>query len=333
MFDIRRGNHRGNANFGWLDSRHSFSFGQYFDPDHMGFGPLRVINEDHVAAGAGFDTHGHKNMEIVSYVLEGALEHKDSLGTGSVIRPGDVQRMSAGTGIRHSEFNHSKSDPVHFLQIWIMPEKTGIAPGYEQKNFDETEKRGKLRLVAFPDGKDGSVRLHQDAHIYSGLFDGDEQASIVLEKGRGAWVQIARGSAQVSSEKLGAGDGAAIQEMSEIEISNGQGAEILLFDLPLPYRIRLLNRSLAFPSAIRKRKSVMGWPDVIRRVLCQPIIIQMNMHIGQYTLLHLCALKPGKRFFQMCMGGVGLQLQAVANPDFSLINNLPAFRWNGFHIR
>src|SRR5215471_16332185 len=170
MITKRAAKERGQAKFGWLDSKHSFSFGHYYDPAHMGFGPLRVINEDRVTPGAGFDTHGHQDMEIISYVLEGALEHKDSIGTGSVIRPGDVQRMSAGSGIRHSEFNHSKQDPVHFLQIWLLPERDGIKPGYEQKTFDANEKRGKLRLVISPDARDGSLKVHQDASLYASLL-------------------------------------------------------------------------------------------------------------------------------------------------------------------
>ena len=177
---LRKAEDRGKATFGWLDSRHSFSFGSYFDPDHMGFGPLRVINEDRVEPGAGFDTHGHKDMEIISYVLDGALEHKDSLGTGSIIRPGDVQRMSAGTGVRHSEYNASDSDPVHFLQIWILPEKDGAEPGYEQKAFSDAEKEGKLRLVGSRDGRDGSVTIHQDVDLYASLLDGEDEIEFEL---------------------------------------------------------------------------------------------------------------------------------------------------------
>ena len=211
MIAIRPAHARGTANHGWLDSRHSFSFGHYYDPNHMGFGPLRVINEDRVQPGAGFGTHGHSDMEIISYVLEGALEHKDSIGTGSVIRPGDVQRMSAGTGIRHSEFNHSKSEPVHFLQIWLLPEKQGLPPGYEQKTFADGEKRGQLRLVASRDGRDGSLVVHQDADIYASLLNEGEQVKHALRTGRRSWLQIARGAADVNGQALRAGDGAAVE--------------------------------------------------------------------------------------------------------------------------
>ena len=231
MLTIRRSEDRGPSKIDWLDSRHSFSFGHYHDPAHMGFGPLRVINEDKVIAGAGFPTHGHANMEIISYVLDGALEHRDSIGTGSVIRPGDVQRMSAGTGIRHSEFNASKTDPVHFLQIWIMPEADGIEPGYEQTRFSAADKRGQLRLIGSRDGRDGSVTIHQDLDLYAGLFDGDETASLPLRKGRGAWVQIARGSVRVNGQDLGAGDGAAISGVETIVLDGGDQAEVLLFDM------------------------------------------------------------------------------------------------------
>lgn len=222
---------RGKADFGWLDSRHSFSFGHYYDADHMGFGPLRVINEDRVAPGGGFDTHGHQDMEIVSYVLEGALEHKDSIGTGSVIRPGDVQRMSAGTGIRHSEFNHSPSEPVHFLQIWILPERDGITPSYEQKRFEEADKRGRLRLIGSREGRDGSVTIHQDVDLYAGLFDGSETAELELRPGRLAWVQVARGLVEVAGQALSAGDGLAVGEAGPITFGNGQDAEVILFDM------------------------------------------------------------------------------------------------------
>lgn len=232
MLTIRRSQDRGPSKIDWLDSKHSFSFGQYYDPSHMGFGPLRVINEDKVIAGAGFPTHGHANMEIISYVLDGALEHRDSIGTGSVIKPGDVQRMSAGTGIRHSEFNHSKTDVVHFLQIWIMPEANGIAPSYEQKAFDDASKRGRLRLVGSRDARDGSLTIHQDVDLYSGLFDGEESAEFALRPGRGAWIQVARGAVSINGENLKAGDGAAIVDADTIRINGGKAAEILLFDLP-----------------------------------------------------------------------------------------------------
>jgi quercetin 2,3-dioxygenase len=233
MIQVRPANDRGVANFGWLDSRHTFSFGDYYDPNHMGFGPLRVINEDRVRGGGGFDTHGHRDMEIISYVLDGALEHKDSIGTGSVIRPGDVQRMSAGTGIRHSEFNHSKQSPVHFLQIWLLPERAGITPGYEQKTFDAADKRGKLRLVASPDGRNGSVTVHQDAQLYASLLDGGDRVTHALRPARRAWVQVARGEVEVNGETLSAGDGAAISDEREVSITaRAANSEILLFDLP-----------------------------------------------------------------------------------------------------
>src|SRR5689334_6993670 len=193
MSDLRRSSERGHANHGWLDSYHSFSFADYHDPRHMGFGPLRVINEDRVSPGSGFGTHGHRDMEIISYVLDGALAHKDSMGNGSTIVPGDVQRMSAGTGVRHSEFNENKSGVTHFLQIWIEPAATGIAPSYEQKHFDEKEKRGRLRLIASPDGAEGSVKIHQDARVYAGLFDGAESAQLALGRARKGYVHVARG--------------------------------------------------------------------------------------------------------------------------------------------
>ena len=233
MIAIRPAQARGTAHLGWLDSRHSFSFGDYYDPNHMGFGPLRVINEDRVQPGAGFGTHGHSDMEIISYVLEGALEHKDSIGTGSVMRPGDVQRMSAGTGIRHSEFNHSKSEPVHFLQIWLLPEKQGLAPGYEQKTFADGEKRGRFRLVASRDGRDGSLVVHQDADIYASLLNEGEQARHVLPTGRKGWLQIARGAADLNGQALRAGDGAAVEGEPALTVTaSASGTEVLLFDLP-----------------------------------------------------------------------------------------------------
>jgi len=232
MLTLRRAEERGRANFGWLDSRHSFSFGHYHDPAHMGFGPLRVINDDRVAPGGGFPTHPHSDMEIVSYVLEGALEHKDSLGTGSVIRPGDVQRMSAGTGIRHSEFNASKTQPVHFLQIWILPERNGLEPGYEQKAFSPAEKRGKLRLVGSRDGRDGSVTIHRDVDFYATLLGEDEAVSHALKPGRTAWVQVAQGTVKLNGEQLYPGDGVAIEEAGEIALAGtSPDAEILLFDM------------------------------------------------------------------------------------------------------
>jgi hypothetical protein len=232
MLTLRRAEERGRANFGWLDSRHSFSFGQYHDPAHMGFGALRVINDDRVAPGGGFSTHPHADMEIISYVLEGALAHKDSLGTGSVIRPGDVQRMSAGTGIRHSEYNASKTEPVHFLQIWILPERNGLEPSYEQKAFSKAEKRGRLRLVGSRDGRDGSVTIHRDVDFYSALLDESETVSHALKSGRTAWVQVAQGTAKLNGEQLYPGDGVAIEEPGTIELAGtSQDAEVLLFDM------------------------------------------------------------------------------------------------------
>ncbi|MEM9899331.1 MAG: pirin family protein [Pseudomonadota bacterium] len=231
MITVRKAGERGQANFGWLDSRHSFSFGHYFDPEHMGFGPLRVLNDDRVAPGAGFDTHGHKDMEIISYVLEGALEHKDSIGTGSVIRPGDVQRMTAGKGIRHSEFNHSSDDPVHFLQIWIIPEKDGLEPGYEQRSYDEAERRGRLKLVGSRDGRDGSVTIHQDVNLYAGVFGQGEEASVDVGKDRGVWVHVAQGTAEVEGRELSEGDALAATRKDRITIKGVDNAEVLVFDL------------------------------------------------------------------------------------------------------
>ena len=233
MISVRRADERGAANLGWLDSRHTFSFGDYYDARHMGFGPLRVINEDRVRPGAGFGTHGHRDMEIISYVLEGALEHKDNIGTGSVIRPGDVQRMSAGTGIRHSEFNHSDKDPVHFLQIWLLPEREGLPPSYEQKTFGDDDKRGRLRLVASRTGRDGSVTIHQDAEIFAAAVNRGETVSHSLAGGRKAWVQVVRGAVAVNGEELRAGDGAQVKDMAKLDVSaRSDGSEILLFDLP-----------------------------------------------------------------------------------------------------
>lgn len=228
---VRKADERGRANFGWLDSKHSFSFGHYYDPDHMGFGPLRVINDDRVAPGEGFPTHPHSDMEIISYVLEGALEHKDSLGTGSVIRPGDVQRMSAGTGVRHSEFNASKSEPVHFLQIWILPEKKGLAPSYEQKTFSEAEKSGELRLIGSRDGRDGSVTIHQDVDLYSTVLGRDDVVTHGIAPGRGGWVQVARGSVTLNGETLQEGDGVAVSTSGTLRLEGVDDAEVLLFDM------------------------------------------------------------------------------------------------------
>ncbi len=233
MMHIRQSEARGRADFGWLDSRHSFSFGEYYDPTYMGFGPLRVINEDRVAPGGGFPTHGHRDMEILSYVLEGALEHKDSIGTGSVIRPGEVQRMSAGTGIRHSEYNASDQEAVHFLQIWIEPERQGLAPSYEQKSFPEQERRNSLRLVAAGDGRDGALTIHQDTELYASLLDAGRHVVHPLRDGRGAWLQLVRGGLTLNGERLSTGDGAALAKVSQLEIEATEDSEFLLFDLPV----------------------------------------------------------------------------------------------------
>ncbi len=230
MLTLRNSDARGRADHGWLDSRHTFSFADYYDPRFMGFSTLRVINEDRVAPGGGFPTHPHKDMEIISYVLEGSLAHKDSMGNGSVIRPGDVQRMSAGTGVLHSEMNASPSLPVHFLQIWILPRAPGIAPGYEQKRFSDDDKRGLLRLVASPDGSEGSVTLHGDARLYAGIFDDGERAAHALE-GRDAWVHVVRGRARVNGAELREGDAAALTGEREVVV-DGLGGEVLVFDLP-----------------------------------------------------------------------------------------------------
>jgi redox-sensitive bicupin YhaK (pirin superfamily) len=228
---VRKSEARGKANFGWLDSRHSFSFGHFHDPAHMGFGPLRVINEDRVAPGGGFPTHPHSNMEILSYVLEGALEHKDSVGTGTVIRPGDVQRMTAGSGVRHSEFNASKTNPVHFLQIWVVPEKQGLAPSYEQKTFSAEEKRGRLRLVGSRDGREGSVTIHQNVDLYATVLKAGESVTHDIEAGRSAWVQVARGAVALNGTPLKTGDGAAIRDVSTLTLEGTDDAEVLLFDI------------------------------------------------------------------------------------------------------
>ena len=228
---LRRSEDRGHADFGWLDSRHTFSFGRYIDRNHMGFGPLRVINDDRVAGGGGFPTHPHADMEIITYILDGALQHRDSLGTGSVIRPGDVQRMSAGTGIEHSEFNASKTDPVHLLQIWIVPETKGITPSYEQKAFTQAEKRGQLRLVASRGGRDGSVSLHRDADMFATLLDAGQSVRHTLRDGRAAWVQVARGSVSLNGTRLEAGDGVAIEDAGELAFDGARDAEVLVFDM------------------------------------------------------------------------------------------------------
>jgi redox-sensitive bicupin YhaK (pirin superfamily) len=223
---------RGRADFGWLDSRHTFSFGGFHEPEWMGFGPLRVINEDRVAPGGGFAPHSHANMEILSYVLEGALQHRDSLGTGSVIRPGDLQRMSAGSGITHSEFNASQTEPVHFLQIWIQPDRLNIPPGYAQRNFPDSERRGVLRLLASPDGAGESLSLRQDACVYGSLLGRGERVEHVLAAGRRAWVQVARGALLMNGQSLAAGDGAGISEEAALALQATEDAEVLLFDLP-----------------------------------------------------------------------------------------------------
>ena len=233
MQELRKSSERGRAEHGWLSSRHTFSFADYRDPRHMGFGPLRVINEDRVAPAQGFGTHGHADMEILSYVLDGALEHKDSMGNGSVLRYGDVQRMSAGTGVRHSEFNHSPESPVHFLQIWIFPDRNGLAPSYEEKRFEPADKRGRLRLIASPDGRDGSVLLHQDARLYASILDGEDRVVHAVAPGRGIYVHVARGSADVNGETLAAGDALKASDLTEVALANGRDAEVLLFDLPL----------------------------------------------------------------------------------------------------
>lgn len=232
MYEIRRGNERGFADHGWLKSFHSFSFADYFDPKHIEFGALRVINEDRVQPGAGFGTHGHRDMEIISYVLDGALAHKDSIGNGSIIRPGDVQRMSAGTGVLHSEFNASQDESVHFLQIWIQPNVRGIEPSYEERHFSADEKRGRLRLIASPDRADNSVLIHQDARVYAGLFDGNEQATLNFRPGLRLYVHVARGSITANDVALETGDALKMNDASTLTLKDGRDAEVLVFDLP-----------------------------------------------------------------------------------------------------
>jgi redox-sensitive bicupin YhaK (pirin superfamily) len=231
MLTLRKSQDRGSADHGWLKSRHSFSFADYYDPQNMGFGNLRVINEDRIAPGTGFGTHGHRDMEILSYVLEGALAHKDSLGNGAAIVPGEVQRMSAGTGVRHSEFNHAADATTHFLQIWIIPDRQGIAPGYEQKAFPDSDKRGRLRLVAAPDGRDGAVTLHADASIFAGLFDAGERAELALDPQRLAYVHVVRGELSVNGQALAAGDAAQLDGETRLVIDHGRQAEVIVFDL------------------------------------------------------------------------------------------------------
>ena len=233
MVILRRASERGQTEIDWLDSRHTFSFGDYYDPQVMGFRVLRVLNDDRVAAGGGFPTHAHRDMEILTYVLEGALEHKDSLGTGSVIRPGEVQRMSAGTGVRHSEQNASRTEPVHFLQIWVLPERAGMPPGYEQKAFADAELRGKLRLVASNDGRDGSVTVHQDTSLYIARLAAGETARHVLGPGRSAYVHVASGELTIGGEAVSEGDGAAMMQETAVELAGrGAGGEVLVFDMP-----------------------------------------------------------------------------------------------------
>jgi hypothetical protein len=232
MTELRPAGERGYADHGWLKSYHSFSFADYHDPRHVGYGPLRVINEDRVAPGTGFGTHGHRDMEIISYVLEGSLGHQDSMGNGSTIVPGDVQRMSAGNGVRHSEYNHDKAGTTHFLQIWIEPSVTGIAPSYEQKHFDSAARRGRLRLIASADGAEGSVTIHQDARVYAALLDGAERAVHRLAMGRRGYLHVARGALKVNGQALGPGDALKIGDVPEIALEQGANAEVLLFDLP-----------------------------------------------------------------------------------------------------
>ena len=232
MIDLRRSHERGHANHGWLQSLHSFSFADYHDPAHMGFGPLRVINEDRVAPGSGFGTHGHRDMEIISYVLDGELAHRDSMGNGSVIRPGDVQRMSAGSGVRHSEYNHAADRTTHFLQIWIEPNVTGIAPSYEEKRFADADKQGRLLLVASPDGADGSVRIHQDARLYVSRLAPGQSLQATLAPGRLGYLHLIRGAVSVNGERLDGGDAAKFRDESRIAIGGEADAELLFFDLP-----------------------------------------------------------------------------------------------------
>ncbi len=232
MMEIRRSEARGHADHGWLNSRHSFSFADYFDPEHVEFGVLRVINEDRVAPGGGFGTHAHRDMEIISYVLDGQLGHRDSMGNGSVMVPGDVQRMSAGTGVTHSEMNASRTAPVHFLQIWIRPDRAGVAPGYEQKSFSADEKRGRLRLVVSPDGAQGSLRMHQDARMHAGLFDGTESATLTVAAGRRLYVHVVRGALRVNDIPLRGGDALKLTDVTTLHIAGGEDAEVLVFDLP-----------------------------------------------------------------------------------------------------
>lgn len=231
MKHFRPSDARGHADHGWLKSKHSFSFADYYDPGYMGFGPLRVINEDRVAPGRGFDTHPHRNMEIISYVIDGALEHRDSMGEVSVIKPGDVQRMSAGTGVFHSEYNASKTDPVHFLQIWILPDEQGLKPSYAQQHYDDLD--GRLRLVASNDGRDGSISIHADVNLYASKLDADAQVSLPLKRKRGVWVQVVKGLVTVNDQPLESGDGLALAEVRDVTITAMENSEFLLFDMAL----------------------------------------------------------------------------------------------------
>lgn len=231
MISIRRGKDRGHANHGWLDSHHTFSFANYYDPEHMGFRSLRVINDDRVTGGAGFPTHGHRDMEIISYVVEGGLEHRDSMGNGSVIRPGDVQRMTAGTGVTHSEFNASKSAPLRFLQIWIIPGRRGLEPGYEQKHFESSERTNRLRLVASGDGRDGSVTVHQDVAIYASTLEAGQSLEYTVVDGRHAWLQVVNGRLNVAGHALEEGDGLSLSQSGLLDVRADRDAELLLFDL------------------------------------------------------------------------------------------------------
>lgn len=231
MITIRKAIDRGHADHGWLDSWHTFSFAEYYDPEHMGFGPLRVINDDRIAGGGGFPAHPHRDMEIITYVIEGALEHQDSMGNGAVMKPGDVQRMSAGTGVRHSEFNASETDPVHLLQIWIIPEREGLPSGYEQKFFAEEEKVGKLRLVASPDGADGSVRVRQDVRLFASIVEGASRLTHTVARGRKAWLQVVKGVVELDGRALEAGDGVAVDGEETLTLSSKDRGEILLFDM------------------------------------------------------------------------------------------------------
>lgn len=232
MIKVRKSNERGHFNFGWLDTFHTFAFGDYYDPQHLGFSALRVINEDSVAAGAGFPTHGHRDMEIITYILEGDLEHKDSLGTGSVIKPGDIQRMSAGSGIQHSEYNPSKADPAKLLQIWILPNQKNLPPSYEQIRVPFEDRSGKLKLVGSPDGRDGSVTIHQDVELYASILKASDTVTHALKPQRSAWLQVAIGDVEVNGIVLEAGDGAAVTKETELTLKANSAAELLLFDLP-----------------------------------------------------------------------------------------------------